>query len=367
MTLTIESDGRNLKNFISAEVKRSIRSISGGFTFTTSADDNDALPVKVGDPIKILADDTPVITGFIDTISVGYGANGHTITASGRDITQDIVDSTVGSTKEFKGSLTLESIMFRVISDLGLGGVMKVINRVATLKPFLPTEITSAEIGQTAFDFFESYARKRQVLMTTDGAGNIELVRGAITPVPIFLANLTDKSDPTGLVSNIISATASFDITNRFNKYTVRSQGNPISGLPTDTPDRIAEVKGEATDSDIRSSRRLEFKSEEPLNALEATERANWEQSIRRANSLRYSATVQGHSFSISKTLYNFNQLIVIQDDFCDIHDILLSTDVTFKYGLSGSTTTIDFTYKDAFQNIPLPPTGPKVAKKFIK
>ena len=88
----------------------------------------------------------------------------------------------------------------------GLGLEPEVINEAGTIRAF--DDITSGEIGQSAFEFLEKYSRKRQVLLTTDGKRALILARAGEERAPADLLNLIGSS-----TNNILNA--SLDINNR--------------------------------------------------------------------------------------------------------------------------------------------------------
>jgi len=342
--LTIRCNGIDYRNLISATVVTSIKTVCGAFTITTTADGDDALPIKKGDRINVLADLEPICNGFVDAVEVSYSADGHTITLSGRDSTQDLVDSTVGKRKEFKGGIGLVSLIESVLADLGDNDI-KVINRAGFIPAFSSSEVSSAKVGQGAFEFIESYARKRQVLVTTDGSGNVILLRGGSTDSGVRLVNL--KGDRQG-TNNILSSNFKSDDSQRFSRYLVQTQGNPLFGLSDSKSKNLTQSSASATDDQVRNSRVLEFESRESMSAADIANRVKWEANLRRAQSLKYSVVVQGHTLN-GKT-WRFNQLVDVVDEFCDLDSTLLISDVTYSYSLdSGSTCQLDMTYPDAY------------------
>lgn len=344
MTLNIEINGQLYTNFLRAEVTRSMRSLLGSFSFEATANKANVIPLKGSERVRILADNKVIMTGYADPIDVQYSATSHTITASGRDLAQDIVDSSLKGEKTFTGG-TLQNLIEKVIKNLGLS--LKVTNNVIGLTPF--DSISSATSDQKAYEFLESFARKKQVLLITDADSNILMVRGSTTLSNIILNHV--KSDTTSR-NNILSASIGFDNTNRYNTYQARSNDNPALGGAfsiSSTPEEISNIKSSATDSKIRSTRYLEFSAEESLRAEDLGKRAQWEANIRRANSFYYSCTVRGHS-NDNGDIWQPNTLVVVNDEYMGLQTKLLISDVTFMYDLSnGSTTKLDLTLPDAF------------------
>jgi prophage tail gpP-like protein len=344
MSLTVEINGIVYKNFVTARVTRSMRTLLGDFEFIATANTANVLPLKVGDQVKILADGATVMTGYADPLEIEYSVGSHSFSVSGRDIAQDLVDSTLKGAKNFSGG-TLTNLIEKVIANLGIP--IKVINNVTGLEPF--ESISSATVDQRAFEFLESYSRKRQVLLTTDSDSNIVITRTATELSGIYLNHV--KFDAERL-NNILSARISFNNTNRFNTYQARGNDNPSLGDSfsiTSTPEEIVSIKSSAVDSKIRSTRFFEFTAEESMRASDLGKRAQWEANIRRANSFSYTCVIQGYSDSFGN-VWKPNTLVVVDDQFMGVQSKLLISDVVFMYDRrNGSTTELTLTLPDAF------------------
>jgi len=354
MSLSIRVNGKPFTHFQNATVMRSIESLCGRFTLTSSADDNELFPVLAGDAVEILADDVTILTGFVDKSGGSYDDKSHQITVNGRDRLSDLVDSTVARAVEFSPNIGLESIVKHVLRDLGID--VEVINNAGKIENFTETEIQSEGIGQNAFQFLESLARKRQVLLTSDFKSNIVLIRGNTGKIKTPLKHIKGgqrtgqrgRLTTSGDDNNIKSAQWDYDLSNRFNKYTVQAQlVTTFLGAGT-TPEDAVTQSGSATDDQIRKTRVLEINSEENADASTAGLRAIWEANIRRARSFSYFCTVQGHS--VDGAPWDFNKLVHVSDVFADLSSEFLIKQVDFSYNKTkGSSSKIGITYKDAF------------------
>jgi prophage tail gpP-like protein len=344
MTLQVKVNGLVYENFIQADVDISMESLSGSFSFTSTITKTSLFPVKKGDKVEVIADGVTTMTGFVEKISVSYSATDHKITLNGRSTLCDLIDSSIVKTHEFSKEVTLVKIIRTILDDLGMTSVQIIDKTGGVIAPFKSTEIASAVIGDKAFTFIESYARKRQVLLNDDGSGNIMMTRASTEVFPATLNN--NASDFT--LNNILSASFSFDDSQRFKNYTAYGQLNPVALEIGSPPKTASRQKGVAIDDEMRSTRQLVFNCEESSDDVTAQDRSTWEANVRRAKSLSYQATVQGHS--LDGRIWQPNVKIMVVDDFCGISCRLLVRSVKMSYSLdSGSITTLDMTYEDAF------------------
>lgn len=376
MTVSVVANGIEYEGFKSYNISRSVENLSGVFKLEASLEGFNGLPFTNADEIKIAVGGVTVLTGYIEIVGVDYSATGHTIRIEGRDKTADIIDSTVGEKIEFVAPVTLSKVIQSVIDEIGASGV-SVINNAGTVAPFVKGELVTGQIDEKIFDFLEKYTRKRQVLMTTDGQGNVVLAQAGSTRASVALLNIVGNGEQ----NNILSSNVSYDLSQRYNKYQVISQGNPsaVSGADSgfnigtslaladlgqqSNYDDIISRKGEAIDPDIRSSRVLHIVAESSTDKGTLPQRAAWEANIRRARSLNYSATVQGHTQGDSGRPWEPNTLVQVKDEFALMSANLLIKQVTYYLSVDqGTTTTIECVHPDAY--LPEPTLG-NVGSKF--
>lgn len=339
--ITVQLNGINYTNFTSITVTNNIESVSGFFNFSSTADPNNLFPIRMGDQVKIYIDGQKILTGYVEKLSVSYDDTSHSIEVSGRNILCDLVDSTVGKLKEFEGEISIISIARSVLDGIGLNSV-KIVNRAGEIAPFSSADIESAEVGEKCFEFLEKLARKKQFFWTSDGDGNLVLLRASND---LFSARLVSRVNGDG--NNIKAADLATDHTKRYNEY--RAQGNlNLFGLNV-PPSEASEQEGQiARDPAIRESRIMEFNAEENSDSLTSTERAIWESNIRIAKSMTYSAVVQGHSSG--GVIWPVNVLMRVDDEIANIKDQLFIKSVIFRQSIvDGTTTRLNMTYRNAF------------------
>ena len=347
--ITVKVNGTTLSpNFTEYTISRSVEDLSGSFSLSCTTDADEALPFKQGQEIQILIEGTPVLTGYIEILTVDYSENSHEINIQGRDKVADIFDSTVGAALEIKATITLDQVIARVLKQINAKGV-QVINKVPeiTAQPFTTNELVSGEITETLFSFLEKYTRKRQVLMTTDGKGNVVLARSGQQKATSAIYHFTN--DRKG-INNVKNASMTFDNSQRFHTYRIVSQGNPSANATgTTTSSAVVNRLGTATDSDIRASRVLDITAESSTDIATLTRRAEWEAKIRKARAIVYSVTVQGHTM-IASNPWEPNLLVQIKDEYALIDASMLIKSVTYSLTTTeGSTTDIEFVHPDSY------------------
>jgi prophage tail gpP-like protein len=360
--ITLEVNSISLTGFTSIDVTRRLDTISGDFTFQAVSTNNLFFPIQTGDSVRVVVDGTPVITGFAEYINVNYSSGTHIVMIRGRDVTCDLIDSTLGDTITFTGGVTLEQVIRGTLDSLGLTNIGVVSN--VTLEPFGPTVIIASEIGEKGFDFLEKYARQMNVLLTTDGLGNVVISRSSNVLINTFLLNVADDSSATNS-NNILEGGVTNDMTGRYNTYIVRS-GQSLVTLSSfdDFEDVIQnddfiiesaiENQGQAQDVQIRPTRIYDFQAEHPSDNNQCLGRAEWEANYRRAKSFDYYCTVYGFTAINDGFIWSPNLLVKVIDDFCNVDAQLLIEQVRYTYGVdTGSKTQLTLVTQDAYQPQP--------------
>ena len=348
--MILEVNSVPYQGFTEVSALVSIGGISGSFSFGATSSKKISLPIEEGDRCRVLIDETPIITGFVETVNIDYDDKTHNIQIAGRDKTMDAIDSST-VIKELTGTISLEAAIRKILDGNGLQTI-DVINEVSGLKSFKDGDIESAEVGETVFEYIEKYARKRQVLLTRDGNGNIAIVRSGTENSVTALLHVID-----GTNNNVLSASGSYSGTELFNQYTVRSQQNPVA-LSTSgaiSTSKIVDQVGTSIDSDVRSTRILEIRPSQSGSDNDSKQFALWTKNIRRAKSFNYTAVLQGHYQDEAKTrLWIPNEIVSIKDDFIGMRSQLdakmLIDTIEYKENLeSGTTTSITCVDKNAY------------------
>lgn len=344
--LRLQVDGVPFSNFLSFTISRSIETFAGSFSFTATDADRKLFPIKLGSKVRATINDHPILTGWVEAISPSIDAGSHSVDIQGRDVTNDIIDSTLNAgSVELNPPVTLEDIINKV--QTAIGTKLKIKNNVPGLAAYTPEEIASCKAGDGGFAFLEKFARTRQVLLNTDGSGNITISRNSKDRLAFSLINRKD-----GKGNNILSSSAKYDNSQRFNKYFVVSQSNLVGandyGIP-DLDELVATISAPVVDSAIRSSRIMYLNAETNASSGQAKDRAVWEMNVRKARSRTYSAKVDGITVPGTKDPFPINRLVQVDDEAVGISSTMLIKSVTLSVSGSGEETSLELVDKDAY------------------
>lgn len=346
MSFEIRINGANFKRWKSASVQRSIDSNAGAFRFSnsTSAPVND-YPVKAGDFVEILINGVRKIAGFVDEITGSQDRATHTIEVSGRDNIADLIDSSVPDAAKVKqGPVSLKSLIEGAINALGAS--ISVTSNVTGIANFETEDLQAAGAGDSCMAYLVSFARKRQVYLVPDGSGGLIIYRPdkqnrAASPI----IHKQGESN-----NNVLTYSFRQSQQGRFRTYKCRSQDNigfnPFAEYSAEGTDR----KGDATDTQIRQSRYLEFLAEETMVNKTCIERAAEESNIRRANGIEYTVSIPGATQS-NGVLWDFGQFVNVNDDYAGIRGLYLIKSIEYSIDtMAGTRTQLTMVPPDAYQ-----------------
>ena len=134
--MKIRVNGQDFVGYESASASRHFLDLCGTFSFSAAplSIDNQNYPIRVGDQCQIIVENTPFVTGFVESIDVKSRAQNVVIDIQGRDKTCDFVDSSIDNNfiPQFDGSKQLTDICTKALNVLGITGI-DVINTVSNL------------------------------------------------------------------------------------------------------------------------------------------------------------------------------------------------------------------------------------------
>jgi prophage tail gpP-like protein len=317
----IRLNGSKYDLWESANYSKSLDQMVGTFSFLTSQRPD--FPVKRGDRVEILVNNIIQMTGFVFNRSISGDMGGVKVNISGYEKTKDVLDSSLPDiAKQNEGEITLKAICESVVKGIGLD--IKIIDDTGGINPFKTTDSQAGASCSNAFDYLESFARKRQVYLTTSSSGNLVLFRPdkSFTAVSPLIHQSNNNNN------NIQSFTLNDSEEQRFNTVICRSADNGGFDFNSDFSDKSTDRNGTAIDSQIRSSRYLEIRAEESMKDNECGDRAKEEVNNRRLKGLSYSCSISSQQQS-DGSLYQLGQRVKIIDDFAGVKGWFLLKSIT--------------------------------------
>lgn len=338
--ITLEVNGSQYTNFLSASVRTDMEALSRSFSFVVLSPDvtDTPIPVRAGDACRIFVEGDLVLTGWVEKIELNYSRTNHSLTISGRDKTCDLVDSTLGQLESFSAAgKTLKSLIEKVVDYLGMD--VEVIEEV-DVEPFKKEEdIFNVNPGDNCFKYIDEYAMKRQVLITSDPEGNIVITRNNKSSVSGTLKHVIGSED-----NNILNCSYSIDTTKRFREYRHIGASNALASniAGGDSPDSLVAREDFWFDESIRTSRKRITMAKLSTTNEESGFKAFWEANIRSARSERVRVVTPGFRVNYnSGNLWKPNQLYELIDDFLGAQDPMVSSSVEYTYDRDEGSSTI--------------------------
>lgn len=379
--ITLQANGQKYDNLLSFSIKKNIEDLCGTFEITATSTDNYAdNPIEPQSPVVIAIDDEPVVTGFVDDVEVSFSTDSHTISISGRDKTADFVDSTLDA-KTFNPPISFEELLKKLLTIVGYTVVSKnkkvglglastqnqisIINNYGEIAKFTTAEGIQLRSSESAFNLIKRCAEKRQLVLNSNGNGDIVIARIGDKRSVTILQNLQGVQDSIAINNNLKNARVNRSFQDRYHKYVIKSmttQGTDAGGGDSIGNEAIDPLSNNATpqsgiayDPEVRSSRIYSAIGSSAMTASDCKKRAEWEANIRKTKSFSYSCEVFGFRQNLDQVisqnpLWFPNQLVYVLDEFAGIQDELLIKSVEFVQDLSrGSITKLELVDKNAY------------------
>ncbi|MDR1946633.1 MAG: phage tail protein [Desulfovibrio sp.] len=298
-----------------------------------------ALPVSAGMECEVLIGDSLVLTGYIDKVSPSLSATDHGIAISGRSRAADMVDcSAVHKPGHW---LNQNALQLATILAAPFGLSVQSVGDVGA--PFPSFKL---EQGETAYEALDRILKQRELLACSWSDGGIVLLKAGALQNPGTLEQ--------GV--NILSASASYDMTDRYSDYLVQGQE---PGSDDAWGKSVAQVHAEAKDDAVTRYRPLIVRAESRVDAAGAKQRAAWECSVRAARAVTVTVTVQGFRDAPGGAIWQENSMTGVKIPYLGIAQSLVTSRVTYRRDAQGgSTTVMELKDPKAFQPEPKKASG---------
>jgi len=351
-------NGLELQIFESFELKNSMSSATTDFSFTYAPKSKIINGqyvlidlIKPQDPVLIFINDIKYLTGYVVSTEWSEGANSDLITVQGMDAVSYCLLRHYPRPKTYKIK-DFTALVRMAVEDNGFADIITVQNITFKALPIDTQEQIQIEDGETLFNFFDKYAKKAQVLLNTTGTGELIIYRegdlgtlnGKFPNKPkAGVALINDVIDKRK--TNMLSSTFSYSVLNRFQVVEIYSQsGNANHNVKNANPKSIAK------DEQIIIANRLRVGANNPTNSTTLEEMAKWNVNIKRSQSVNYSCTVQGFSFSpTNKDFWKINTYVEVLDNKKGFNGEFLIDSVVFTKDTNGTTTQLNIVNKGTY------------------
>jgi prophage tail gpP-like protein len=327
--------GKNvLTGFDKAVISLSLGEIAGEFSFKipNRLERDRPLVLPANDTeVEISVNSKPIMKGFVEVVeNFASDQEGFISLIRGREITCDLVDSSITYSKQLSGPI--DSVIGEIVKPFGIKTISHGSKKVSM----------KTEKGQSVWDTIEILARKTGDLLWTIGDGVIHI---GVGERPRYEKSLS--------MQNIKSAHSKFSSHETFSEYIVVAEKDSSSDSWGAASKKSVKVKGESL-----RYRPLVIKGEiSSLDAAEAMKRAEWEASIRVARAAMATVSIAG--FRIGTDLARVNGVTFIDHPMIGLQRDMLIASVMYSYSrIEGSTTTLGLNLPDAFK--PKPADGIK-------
>lgn len=352
----------NYWGWTSMSVTRSMETGSGSFTITLADVDREgqeefrskvrdiredspcrvyiqaAPDIESGQPSPDVSIDQPLMTGYINSITRSRSGEQTSLTISGRDKTQDLIDCSAIT----KSNGWTEAKLERIATDLAQPFDVFVDDRTDAVEPF---KTFSVQSGETAFETIERACRLVGVLPIPNRFGDLVLTYATEpdTPGTDPLESLTNTVLDLVEGENILEINETKTSTERYSEYLVKGQD---SGRGKKWDSTTLRVRGNSRDSGVNRHRPLVITAEGKTTAKKAQVRANWEAQVRRGRSAEYTVTVQGWfqappGVSTDNKPWDTNLLVNLISNPLNVRKVLLITEVNFELDAETGRRTI--------------------------
>jgi len=339
--MIIEVNGTEYKAWTEASATVRLDTLCNSFKFKATSKEGGAIPFRAGERCSVKVDGERIITGNIEIVNVDGDDESHTISLSGRDKTGDVLDSKIGALSDIRPPVSLKHIIESVLAHIG--SKVKVVDYYHPRLFIQSEDLASPEFGQSVWDFIESLARKRQVLLSSTAWGNIAITRASGVSIDATIQNKI-KDD----TNNVIAYSVSYDTTGLFRIYQISGQQNPstINNAGLISNYSIAEQISAIEDQNVRRGRQFAITAENAGTNL--LQRTKWEYNVRKARSQVYSATVHGFR-NQTGDLWKINQLVNVVDEYAGIKSRMLVNSVQYSIGEDGRQAVISLVSKNSY------------------
>lgn len=372
--ISIKIEDYKYTEFLSYELSQNIENLVKIFSFTINIPSDNSI-IKEGDEVVIDIDGEEFLTGFIEIVNKIDQGDKSIIQISGRDNLCDLVDSKIGA-KIYKTPISFIELCKDVLKTLNYDVIdnpnnirkqkgVSVINKYGDISILQSSDDVVHRDNDSAFEVIKRCADKRQLILNSDGSGNL-----IINDIGGEVCNTLLQRIRNDRNSNILSSNVDIDYSKRFYKYVVKSiptaNGNATSDTTIDPLEPIIKEKGRggirsntinatgiSYDDEIRKNR-IYTTFRQVSSPKEVQRIAEWENNIRKAQSFVYNCAVWGFRQNLDEDikknpLWRVNSLVDVVDDIKNVIGRYLIKSVKYTKNENGTKSEMVLIDKKAY------------------
>ena len=328
-------------------VRRQLGTCAGAFELSTAYTAN--LPISPGVEVRIYSgrQGTFLLRAMVETMELELDRSRKSARFRGRETTADLVDCSLPVKPSEYVGYKLADLVRALAGSYGV----KLVGGPGPPQPF---PIFRVRAGETAWGAIERAGRLRGTLIQGNGKGELEIVELAVASADARLA----------ISENVEAIRFLSTQEERYRTYRVLGQ-RPGSDLGWGAS--VALVEGLAEDRLLSRHRELVIVAEASVDGQTATERAQWEATVRAARSTRVSAIAMGWRQSDKPEAVRLNtglppdrfwapneKVFVLAEPIGLAAEMLIDTVTLRQSRESGTRSEIELARVDAYQPEPV-------------
>ena len=365
-------DGQIFMTWTRVNITRSLTDLSGSFELEMTdpprhiaafpwSTPRPGAPIRFGAKAEIRVWGEPVLVGWIEDVHPYVEDGRAMLYVAGRDVTCDPVDCPPDprGRHEYR-NIDLLEFCKKVLAKWPHISVRAEVDVGAAF------DRLSVDAGETALSAIEKHARKRGVLVTSDGVGGVVLTRSGKTAAPGSIA----------LPGNVRALQGNVSARERFSDYFVKGGAEKSGGRkggpaldaeagPADEPRQAAGdqsgeghaeaagslVMGHARDEEVTRWRPVVNLSRTQTSQNDAQTYAEWLMRTRRGKSEQVDYEVSG--WRAPGGLWRLNQLAMVEDNYSLISRQMLIHRIAYQYSARGELTRLGLCGPEAYDREP--------------
>lgn len=317
LTLIVEKS-YILRAWESIRITQSMNNVCGSIALKTSIYDPEnpfAMSVFLGDKYKAIINGFQVGTGYIEEIPIGYNATSMGVEFKGRDVTCDLVDSSLTETHE-NIRVNLSNWIRSLIKPFG---IELFIDQTAASELQLQFVKISAEIGENVMDVIIRACNQVGIMPISYGDSKLTLTKG---PSKITTTVLAPEMVLEGRINQ--------SNTDRHNKYIVIGQANGSDEVTK--PEDFVVISDFYNDPIMNRYRPLVIIEDNATTKSICKRRAIFEANYRAGQSRSLEYTVEGWTKPTTQFIWKINELVMVQDPTFYVFRPMLISEIVFMY-----------------------------------